>query len=114
MRQLEERVEEVDDPFADLKAGSMISVLLSNCKVYPVIGQVQQVTEEQVEILYFKGSYLKSWTPHMIKVKGSKKSEPWKDWLPKKLIILSNFESANGKLTQGQRKFLRSKYAELG
>ena len=45
VRQLEERVEEVDDPFADLKTGSMIAVLLSNYKVYPVIGQVQQVTD---------------------------------------------------------------------
>ena len=47
VRQLEERVEEVDDPLESLKVGSMVAVLLSNYRKFPVIGEVLAIDGEK-------------------------------------------------------------------
>ena len=47
VRQLEERVEEVDDPLESLKVGSMVAVLLSNYRQFPVIGEVLAIDGEK-------------------------------------------------------------------
>ena len=108
---MEERVIESDNPYENLKVGSLVAVLLSNYDKYPVIGEIIELGEENVQIHYWKGSYLKSWAPHNIT--KSKEKIPWTDTLPKRSIILSNFILKDNKLTSGQRRYLRSRYEEL-
>ena len=113
VRQLEERVEEVDDPLESLKVGSMVAVLLSNYRKFPVIGEVLAIDGENFQIHYWEGTYLSNWCPHMVRKKGCKEVYPWTDCLPQRSIILSNFVLEDNKLTRGQRSYLKNKYKEF-
>ena len=73
-----------------LEPGTFVAVNLINCNKIPVIGKVTEVKEDEFSIYYWKGSYNKAWTPHM--VKSGRKSVPWVDNLPKQSVIMCRFQ----------------------
>ena len=77
------------------------------------LGKVLEVKEEQVHVHYWKGTWNKEWTPHIVITKPLKKREPWTQWLPKSCIILSGFLLIDKRLTKTNRRYLKQKYKEL-
>lgn len=102
----------LDDNFlAALVPGVLVAVHLINYKKVPVIGKVTEVTGNEFSIHYWKGSYAKSWEPHM--VKSERESTPWIDTLPKASIIICDFHlDDEGKLQENTRKYLKRWYQD--
>ena len=61
-------------PAAVLTFGSMVAVLLSNYRKFQIIGSIIGMTDEEVYVDYWKGSYLKEWIPHLLQKKVSRKN----------------------------------------
>ena len=92
-----------------MEPGTFVAVNLINCNKIPVIGKVTEVKEDEFSIHYWKGSYNKAWTPHM--VKSGRKSVPWVDHLPKQSVIMCHFQlDEQNKLQQNTRKYLKAWY----
>lgn len=113
--QLQEAVTEVDDPYKDIKTGSMIAIFIKGYKKHPAIGKViQRIDGDKLKVQYWKGSMRKKWEPHMVYDKKKRCFIHWTDiFIPLRSVILSNFELKNKLLTSGQRKYLKEKYASL-
>ena len=74
----------------------------------PVIGKVIDRNENEFQILYYKGGYLKPWAPWKI---GNK---PWTDWLPYACIVFLNFRlDDDNKLSKEDRIHIRKKYNDI-
>ena len=87
-------VQEVKDHLADLNAGAMVAVLLGNYSIdKPWIGEVLEMTDNEIKIHYWKGSYNKPWEPNMLRQRKGKscQDEAYTDWLPKLCIYYCGF-----------------------
>ena len=79
--QLQNAVNVVNDFQETLTADSMVAVWLSNYDKFPVIGKILETKELEINLHYWKGSYCKEWTPHMVYSKSKQKqSVPWTQW----------------------------------
>ena len=80
--------EDIYTPVKKILRAPKISSVDQQLQKFPVIGKILEVAEEVVNVHYWKGSWLKEWSPHMLPDKT-----PWTDWLPKACVILSGFKS---------------------
>ena len=92
--------EDIHTPVKKILRAPKISSVDQQLQKFPVIGKILEVAEEVVNVHYWKGSWLKEWTPHMLPDKT-----PWTDWLPKACVILV--------ASKANKDFLKKKHREL-
>ena len=93
-------------------------MLAINCSDYydgPSIGKCIEVSDTDVKIEWFKGTYTSKWETWMVvNPENRRKKVPWTDWVPRSSIILFDFElTPTKRLRKTTVEHLKTKYNEL-
>ena len=104
-------------PVADTRAlseGSLVAVVCDNCEKEPLIGCVEEVHGDDVDIVWLEGEYNRAWkTARHVNPKNRSRMVDWRDTVPKSSIILFDFElTAKKHLRKVTVENLKKLYAE--
>ena len=95
-----------------LKEGQLVAVHCDETTTEPSIGEVSGMTEDNVELVWWKGGYSTAWTTWFL-YEGRRKVE-WVDSVPKSSIILYDFELTKTKhIRKTTITYLKKKYEQL-
>ena len=87
-----------------------------HCSGYPgpCIAKVTEVQDENVNVVWYQGSYNSSWKLWELPAAGNKRKAPWEDTIPKSSILLFGFKmTPTNRLQKTTSQHLQTLYENI-
>ena len=98
-----------------IAADHLVALVAENSDNQPLLGQVLEIMETEVKIVWLEGDYSSSWKiAKYIDPNNKRKKVEWTDVVTKQAIILFNFQlTTTNHLRKATVTHLKRKYAEI-